>query len=233
MVNNNPPPPPPSPPTSSVIDKEASSFIDDWLEQNNKQSAINPVESKRQYFEKQCLFPTYITDRSMCDVSSLRSMLHDHKIESNDSPLKTSTDEQSTLIDEMRKIASLCAHYKSTASKNRQELEYKQAIIAKEEQKIDTRTIPDQPPHSEFTPMKPAENALLSKIHEANYNLCLANAVCPKRTGRLLSCWEKMNPRAAKIMAQQGLDHFVCLQEREAVERCIGLSVQKVMKDII
>ena len=81
--------------------------------------------------------------------------------------------------------------------------------------------------------MKPAENALLSKIHEANYNLCLANAVCPKRTGRLLSCWEKMNPRAAKIMAQQGLDHFVCLQEREAVERCIGLSVQKVMKDII
>ena len=224
----------PPPPASSVTDKEApSSFIDDWLEQNNKQSAINPAESKRQYFEKQCLFPTYITDRSICDVSSLRSMLHDHKIESNDVPLTLSTDEQSTSIDEIRKIASLCAHYKSIARKNRQELEYKQAIIAKEKQNIDTRTIPDQPSHSEFTPMKPAENALLSKIHEANYNLCLANAVCPTRTGRLLSCCNKMNPRAAKIMAQQGLDHLVCVQEREAVKRCIGLSVQKVMKDII
>jgi hypothetical protein len=160
-------------------------------------------------------------------------MLHDHKIESNDSPLTLSADEQSTSIDEIRKIASLCSHYKSIAGKNRQELEYKQAKAAEEKQNIETRTIPDQPPHSEFTKMKPAENALLSKIHEANYNLCLANAVCPKRTGRLLSCWEKMNPRAAKIMAQQGLDHLVCVQEREAVERCIGLSVQKVMKDII
>lgn len=230
MVNNPPPPPPPA---SSVIDKGASSsFIDDWLKQN-KQSAINPVESKREFFAKQCLFPTYITDRSMCDVSSLRSMLHDHKIESNDSPLTLSTDEQSTAIDEIRKIASLCAHYKSIASKNRQELEYKQAINAKEKQNIETITIPDQPPHSDFTPMKPAENALLSKIHEANYNLCLANAVCPERTGRLLSCWKNMNPRTAKIMAQQGLDYLVCVQEREAVERCIGLSVQKVIKDTI
>jgi hypothetical protein len=36
-----------------------------------------------------------------------------------------------------------------------------------------------------------------------------------------------------KLLAEQGLGHLMCMEEREAVERCIGLSVQRVMKDII
>ena len=167
----------------------------------------------------------------MFDTSPLLSLLHDHEIASDDSALSHSSDKQTT-IDEIRKIASVCANYKISATQNRKEFEYKRAVIAKE--KRGEIKLPNKPKdHTEFTPLKPAENLLLAKILRTNYNLCLARGVCPQRTNNLLTCWKSTDPRVFKVMAEQGLDQLICIDEREAVERCIGLSVQKVMKDII
>jgi hypothetical protein len=227
MSKLHPPPPPPPP-----AEGKEGTFIDDWLQQNSKQLPTSENnQSKRQWFAKQCLFPTYITESAVFDTSPILSLLHDHGIESDESALRRPLDEQTT-IDEMRKIASLCANYKTTAIQNRKEFEYKQTAIAKEKQ--NEIELPAKPPdHPEFTPLKPAENLLLAKIHGTNYNLCLARAVCPQRTNELLSCWKSADPRVFKVLAEQGLDQLMCMEEREAVERCIGLSVQRVMKDII
>jgi len=94
-------------------------------------------------------------------------------------------------------------------------------------------TPPRPPDHSEYTPLPIGGNHYLSKIHEVNYNLCLANAACPERTKRLTRCWKRVDPRTMKAMEEQGMESFVCSEEREAVERCVGLSVQRVMKDIL
>eukprot|EP00984_Skeletonema_dohrnii_P032962 scaffold28185_cov121-Skeletonema_dohrnii-CCMP3373.AAC.3 len=229
MNKLRPPPPPPPPPSES----KDETFIDGWLQQKSKQlpSSENIQRKRQQWYSKQCLFPTHITESSMVDTSPLLSLLHDHAIESDDSSLRHPSDKQTT-VDEMRKIASLCATYKTTAIQNKQEFEYKRAVIAKERQS--EIELPAKPPdHPEFTPLKPAENVLLAKIHGTNYNLCLARAVCPQRTNNFLKCWKSTDPRVVKALAEQGLDQLMCMEEREAVERCIGQSVQKIMKDII
>ena len=229
MTTLHPPPPPPPPP--SVIKEET--FIDDWLKQKDKQQP-NAEERKRkrqQWYHNQCLFPTYITESAMVNTSPLLSLLHDHGIESNDSSLTHPSDKQTT-VDEIRKIASQCANYKAAAIQNKQEFEYKRALLAKE--KRSEVKVPSKPPdHAEFTPLKPAENLLLNKIHGTNYNVCLARAVCPERTNNLFSCWKSTDPRVVKAMAEQGLDQLMCIEERESVERCIGQKVQTIMKDII
>jgi len=191
--------------------------------------------NKQNYFASQYSFPTYITASAVCDVSPLLSLLHDLKIESiNSTTISLLPTDNRATIDEIRKIVSLCSHYKSTAIQNQKEFEYKRSIIAKEKQNTSTKNIPVQPPyHSDFTPMKPGENLFMSKIHSTNYNLCLASAVCPQRTRSLLSCWKNLDHRVAKALASKGLDQFIWVEEREAVERCIGLSVQKLVKDII
>lgn len=203
------------------------------MQQKDKQqpNAEERTRKRQQWFHKQCLFPAHITESAMFDTSPLLSLLHDHGIGSDDSSLMHPSDKQ-TAVHEMRKIASLCSNYKAAAIQNKQEFEYKRALIAKE--KRSEINVPSKPPeHHEFTPLKPAENLLLNKIHGTNYNVCLARAVCPQRTSNLFSCWKRTEPRVVKALAEQGLDQLMCIEEREAVERCIGQSVQRIMKDII
>lgn len=160
--------------------------------------------------------------------------------------------EQRTALDDLREIVSLCATYKSRSVLNRNEFHHKRAMMLKEKQVRDQSSIvaynvssspgdpqsmistPSPPPyHAEYTPLKLQENFLLAKIHAANYNLCLANAICPDRMQRLLSCWRGSDPQWVKTMEKQGMESYVCLDERGAVERCVGLGVQRVMKDIL
>lgn len=230
MSNLRPPPPPPPPPES-----KNETFIDDFLQQNSGKlpNAEDRERERQQWFFKQFLFPTHIPESAIADTSPLLSLLHDHGIESDDRSLTHPSDMQTT-VDEIRKIASLCANYKSTAIQNKKEFEYKRAVIAKEKQSETNLPEPEKPPdHPEFTPLKPAENLFLAKIHGRNYQLCLARAVCPQRTESLLSCWKSTEPRVVQALAEQGLDQLMCIEEREAVERCIGQSVQHIMKDII
>ena len=131
---------------------------------------------------------------------------------------------------------------------NNNEFQYKRAMHIreklKEEQSKDTNSNgenedstdmpkPTPPPQSEYTPLSLSENYFMMKAHNANYNMCLANATCPSQMKRLVTCWNGLDPQWVKLMQEQGIDNYICLQEREAIEHCVGLSVQRVMKDIL
>eukprot|EP00578_Thalassiosira_sp_NH16_P000726 CAMPEP_0181138604 /NCGR_PEP_ID=MMETSP1071-20121207/34336_1 /TAXON_ID=35127 /ORGANISM="Thalassiosira sp., Strain NH16" /LENGTH=259 /DNA_ID=CAMNT_0023225453 /DNA_START=129 /DNA_END=908 /DNA_ORIENTATION=+ len=247
------PPPPPPPPPPAIEDRPSASsrpaFIEQWLEKE-KTPTTNKI-NKRQYLEKQCLFPSYIPEAAMVDVEPMIGLISHHVEESDGGDITDSTHHR-TALDNVRKIASLCATYKSRAAMNHKEVQYKRAIILKEKRRLEEHSsdlapenvdssetsesipLPSKPPyHPDFTPLSLGENYGVAKIAGANYNLCLANAICPARTRRLLTCWESLDTQWVKIVQQQGMDRLICLEEREAVERCMGMGVQRVMKDIL
>lgn len=198
---------------------------------------------------------------TVCNADPLLSLISQHNLDNNGIGTDTSggsssqddksinsegrytTPTHRTALDDMRQIASLCSTYKTRAIVNNNEFRYKRAKL-KERQRQEKsnntestdafKSTQSPPPyHSEYTHLALAENFLLAKIHGANYNLCLAKATCPDRTSRLLKCWKSVDPQLLKMMEQEGMEDFICMQEREAVERCIGLGVQRVMKDIL
>mmetsp|Transcript_23129 Transcript_23129/g.50097 ORF Transcript_23129/g.50097 Transcript_23129/m.50097 type:complete len:279 (-) Transcript_23129:2087-2923(-) len=275
MVTLIPPPPPPPPPEMEEQPPSQPTFIKQWLEKEQSKPPPHIKNNKREYFAKQCLFPSYITEAAMCNVDPLLSLISHHLEESdggidgdavknnipgasrekkstNISNNEHSSPTHRTAIDDVRKNVSLCATYKSRAVLNYNEFQYKREIKIKEkrqgEQPTETNTPEDtnasdkpestptssKPPyHPEYTPLELRENFLMANIHSANYNLCLANATCPNRVKRLLTCWESVDPQWVNMMQQQGMDGFVCMEEKEAVERCVGLGVQRAMKDIL
>lgn len=247
-----PPPPPPANEEQSPTSSQPT-FIEQWL---LEERAKYPQRSKREhteyFFTKQCLFPRYIPQAAMCSVDPILHLISHHVKESD---RETSSDatipEHRTALDDLREVVSLCSTYKSRSLLNRDEFHFKRAMMLKEKQRLEqsadsangtnlptkqqsTTSSPTQPPyHVEYTPLALQENFLLAKIHGANYNLCLANAVCPDRTRRLLTCWKSLHPQRVEMMEQGGVEEFICLEERQAVERCIGLAVQRGMKDIL
>ena len=217
-----PPPPPPSPPI-----EEEPTFIEKWERQSKSQSK----NSKRVYLEKQCRFPNHIPQSAHCNIDPLLSLISNHIDDHIDDNVSNDTNYRSPMND-MRKVASLCSTYKTAAKQNKQEFQYKRAIQQQIEP-IDDDEVPPPPHTSMYTNLSMAENFALAKIHGANYNLCLAKAICPDRTNRLLSCWQRTDINIVKRMHEDGIAGLICLEEKEAVERCIGNGVQKIMKDIL
>mmetsp|Transcript_40608 Transcript_40608/g.74242 ORF Transcript_40608/g.74242 Transcript_40608/m.74242 type:complete len:290 (-) Transcript_40608:102-971(-) len=280
-----PPPPPPPPAMEEEPSSQQPTFLAQWLEKEKHKSPPETKRDYSEYYANQCLFPIHIPETAMCDVTPILSLLSrlgesdDGGIDSSDAKVSnngissssTSQEKKSTNImsnnenmtpahrsalDDMRKIASLCATYKDRAVLNRDEYHYKRAKLIKEQQLLQEQqnatatdtdnnvksdksaanasNTPSPPPHHpEYTPLPLAGNFLLANIHGMNYNTCLANATCPDRTRRLLTCWESADPQWVKRMEQHGMEGYVCLEEREAVERCVGRSVQRVMKDVL
>lgn len=261
-----PPPPPPPPPAIEEKPSNQPTFMEHWLEKNAS-PPINRSKQLREYLGKQCLFPTHIPYAIMCDVKPMHSLIANHisKESDGDDDSDSATDvnidqnipTHRSPLDDMRKIASLCASYKTRSIVNYNEFQHKRSIQLIEQQREQQSTteddtdsssenianppnkaaitsMPTPPPyHPEYTQLSLRQNAHLSKIHSANYNLCLANAVCPDRMRRLVSCWKGLDPRLVKMMKDEGIEAMICLEEKEAVERCVGLGVQRVMKDIL
>jgi len=95
------------------------------------------------------------------------------------------------------------------------------------------RQLHPPPFHPEYTPLTLSENFILSKIYSANYNVCLAHTSCPQLSSRLLSCWKRSDPAWVQHMKEHEMERYVCMEERMAVERCVGRRVQNAMKDIL
>ena len=94
--------------------------------------------------------------------------------------------------------------------------------------------VPARPPHHpEYTPMSIRENYAMATIHGRNYALCLAASSCPHRAERMVSCWASVDARVIGMMERHGMGRYICSEEREAVERCVGGVVQRAMKDIL
>jgi len=230
-------PPPPLPRVSGGEDGgdgEAPSFVDRLYHAERLQAESSRRE-KQAYYTNQCLFPSHIPRSLHCSSDSLLSLINKF-----DELREGRQDEQlspNTAASDFRDVISLCSTYKTRALQNRDEFEYKKTKLQQKKQAaegVDTADIdlPAQPLASEFSPLSAQENFLLSSIHAANYNLCLSSAICPERTTKLVTCWRRTDGRVIKKLKEQGMDRFVCQEEREAVERCLGNSVQRVMKDI-
>ena len=242
-------PPPPPPAAIEEQSPNQPTFMQKWLEQEKaklpsaqKQNAEQRRQKLNAYFDKECLFPSYIPEEAMPDTEPLLALIHDFDIDTDGEKSDVQhTSSHRTPLDDIRKITSLCASYKTKALENRNEFQYKQAVKMLEKEKAtknqstdETSDLPSKPPHHpEYTPIPLSHNYLMANIHSANYNLCLANGICPTQTRRLLTCWQSLDPRWVKMMKEQGLESYICLEEREAVERCVGVGVQRVMKNIL
>jgi hypothetical protein len=311
-----PPPAPPQIPSQKEQRHPNPTFIEQWLVDNEKrkknQKAASSsnisaekknINNKREYFERQCLFPRHIPQSAMCNIEPMLYLIHDFHADANYNKItKTSNVGTSPITNaavttaawgDIRQIASHCATYKSRAEQNHIEFQHKRAVKIRQQQQhqrqsstlsaisieknnldppssdistststsslhsntsiadsdnsapTTTSTIPTnqrhylhpapQPPpfHPEYTPLTLPENFLLSKIHSANYNVCLAHASCPQLSSQLLACWKRSDPTWVQHMQQHGLEQYICTEERMAVERCVGRRVQNAMKDIL
>jgi hypothetical protein len=163
-------------------------------------------------------------------------------------PLSSLTADTTTTLDNVRRIATQCSIYHAKAVKNYKQYEYKRALknihIDSNQQRIIKQStdntdnipipIPQRPNyHSEYTPMSYQENYAMTKIHERNYNICLAQHTCSYRTNALLKCWRSLDPQWVKYMDYHKLGHYICANERKGVERCVGGITQQAMKDIL
>lgn len=239
----------PSPAPPSAIEEERAStptFLERWLENEPKKPPALTEASFMEYFTKQLLFPKHIPETALCNVSPILALVSRHGEAAGDSHSEDGTP-SNTALESVRQIAAQCATYKNKAVLNHNEFQHKRSIELQEQQQQEhydatgdsdpsttTDVIVEQPPyHPEYTPLPVPGNYLLTKIHGANYNICLAKAACPHRTERLLSCWKSADPGWVKKMEHDGTEEYVCAEEREGVERCLGLSVQRVMKSVL
>mmetsp|Transcript_376 Transcript_376/g.989 ORF Transcript_376/g.989 Transcript_376/m.989 type:complete len:184 (+) Transcript_376:190-741(+) len=181
------------------------------------------------------MFPSHIPRSLHCKNESLLSLVNKfgELIEGREDELLS----PNTAASDFRDVISLCSTYKTRAVENRDEFEFKKAKLQQQKQaaegvEAEEIDLPAQPLASEFTPLSAQENFLLASIHAANYNLCIGNAICPGRTAKLMTCWKRTDSRVIQQFKEHGMDRFVCQEERKAVERCLGNSVQRVMKDI-
>ena len=78
--------------------------------------------------------------------------------------------------------------------------------------------------------LKFEEEKARSQIHVMNYRHCIAQVACPERTGRMINCWSAISPNTMKAVVQAQFDGLLCRDEREAVERCCGAAVERLMK---
>lgn len=237
--------PPPAPPPALEEEESASAptFLERWLEREPKKIALTEA-SFMEYFTKQLLFPKHIPETALCDVGPLLGLIARHGEEAAGDDDRGDGEDGAparTALESVRRIAAQCATHKNKAVLNHNEFQHKRSVELQEQQEHDeddpsaaAAAIVEQPPyHPEYTPLPVPGNYLLTKIHGANYNICLAKAACPRRTQRLLDCWRGADPDWVKKMEEHGTEERVCAGEREGVERCLGLSVQRAMKEVL
>ena len=67
-------------------------------------------------------------------------------------------------------------------------------------------------------------------IMDMNYKFCQNQVSCPERMNRLATCWSAFGPVVIKKFTEAGQEGLICKSEREAVERCSGGLVQRLMR---
>jgi hypothetical protein len=59
---------------------------------------------------------------------------------------------------------------------------------------------------------------------------CLSARACPERYQAFAKCWARIPPAAVDEFKQAGMIKFLCLSEREAVERCTARLVSSSVR---
>ena len=160
--------------------------------------------------------------------------------------VQSDNDDFRTALKDFKKAVSLCATYKETSDINQQIFQFKvsrwkinKAISTTEDpqekehyqERLDQ--LEEPPFNNEYTSLKVAQNQALANVYNVNYAICEAYATCPKQTRQLIKCYESLNPSHGQALAKQGLGNVICMEEREAVERCVGNGVQRVVEEVL
>ena len=74
------------------------------------------------------------------------------------------------------------------------------------------------------------EEKARSIIMDMNHKFCQNQVSCPERMDRLVTCWGAFGPVVIKKYSEAGQEGLICKSEREAVERCSGGLVQRLMR---
>jgi len=74
------------------------------------------------------------------------------------------------------------------------------------------------------------EEKARSIIMDMNYKFCQNQVSCPERMNRLATCWSAFGPVVIQKITEAGQEGLICKSEREAVERCSGGLVQRLMR---
>ena len=189
------------------------------------------------------MIPTSTPEQALPDIKPLLS-LAESEINKDVEQLKQG--EYRTALQDFREALLLCASYQQTSDINRQIFQFKTKRWKLNTAKNDTENAVhieniekklialEEPPYNEeYTDLKVMQNYTLAGIHAANHRICLAHAVCPQQTHLLKNCYDSLDSSVAKALAEQGLGKVVCMKERDAVERCVGNGLQRVVQEAL
>jgi hypothetical protein len=244
MAASKPAPPPPPPPPDLTEDSNTSqpSFLEKFIQQNSK---LDPSESKQlqytnEYLKSLCIIPPITPEQALPDIKPLLSLRESElNIEAVQCEIRTA-------LQDFREAVSLCENYNQIADINREIFQFKTKRWKLNKAKSDAKDINQrslveeqlkqlkEPQYNEvYTDLKVMQNYYLSGINSMNHAICLARATCPNQTDQLVSCYATLNPKIGQALAKQGLGKVICMEEREAVERCIGKGVQRVVREVL
>lgn len=246
MAHPSPPPVPPAPPPDLTSVDDEQSFLQKFITQNSQQDTskhVKQIQYTNEYMQSKCLVPLTTPEPALPDIKPFLS-LSESEINKNRSP--QIRDFRSALQD-FRQTMSLCANYKQTADINRKIFEFKTArwklnkalkdtTLDEEKKQIIQAKLDllEEPPYNaEYSDLKVMHNYTLASVMEANQKLCLAHATCPDETKELIECYKVLSPQVGQALAKQGLGKVICMEERDAVERCVGNAAQRVVKEVL
>lgn len=245
----SPPPLPPPPPGPAKDSSSEPSFLQKFIAQN---SQPDPSKSKQglytnKYLQSKCLVPTTTPEQALPDVKPLLSLSESDLIKEASRSLDQGDEvEHRTALQDFRQIISICANYQQTADINKQIFQFKtkrwklnQSLkdSTDEQQKEHIQEklneLKEPPYNEEYSDLKVMQNYTLAGINNANHRICLALATCPQKAKKLVGCYATLDPKIGQALAKQGLGKVICMEERDAVERCVGNAVQRVVKEVL
>jgi hypothetical protein len=59
---------------------------------------------------------------------------------------------------------------------------------------------------------------------------CLSDHACPQRSRAFAMCWSSLPPELIQEFKREGMAHYLCMSERQAIERCVGGIVSQAVR---
>ena len=232
------PPPPPAP--NDITGNSEPSFLQKFIRENSQTTVTKQEQYTKKNLESLCLIPISIPEQALPDIKPLVSLSE------SDLNKNIEQNEFCTAMQDFREIVSLCANYQQTSDINRKIFQFKtkrlklkkelrDAKDIEEKERVEQKLLQLEEPlyNEEYSDLKVMQNYALANIYSVNRTMCVAHAVCPKQTKELVNCYNTLNPQVGMALAKQGLGTVICMDQREAVERCVGNASQRVVREAL
>ena len=238
----NPPPPPPTltPP------QPPSSRSDQQEEALRKLPPAHRKQVERQRkLMSELIFPPYISGKCMPNVKTLDRLISRMKDQDNGDDDTGSGDDGSATVslftkDEWERIKhpqpgsngmSNISPWEHVRHVDRSCRQFKlKHLHAKVKALNAKKRLIEAGGQSQADAITYEEEKARSIIMDMNHKFCQNQVSCPERMDRLVTCWGAFGPVIIKKYSEAGQQGLICKSEREAVERCSGGLVQRLMR---